>query len=56
MEGESWDLKSLLKGNDVRDVKVDLSQGIVTDDTLDKTEKIYAETGCFIIAFSVNRD
>lgn len=42
MEEEAWDLKSLLEGKDARDVKVDLSQWIVTDDTLDKTEKIYA--------------
>lgn len=35
-------LKLLLEGKDVCDVKRDLEKGIVTDDTLDKTEKIYA--------------
>ena len=36
-------LKLLLEGKDVCDVKTDLEKGLVTDDTLDKTEKIYAE-------------
>lgn len=46
-------LKILLEGKDVRDVKADLAQGIVTDETLDKTEKIYAEIDGFLIEISV---
>ena len=46
-------LKLLLEGMDVRDVKTDLAQGVVTDDTLDKTERIYAEIGSFLIEISV---
>ena len=49
-------LKLLLEGRDVGDVRVDLAQGIVTDDTLDKTEKIYAEIGGFFIDISVKGD
>ena len=32
-------LKFLLEGKDVRDVKADLTQGIVTEETLDKTRR-----------------
>lgn len=46
-------LKLLLEGKDVCDVKTDLTHGIVTDDTLDKTEKIYAEIDSFLIEISV---
>ena len=49
-------LKFLLEGKDVCDVKADLAQGIVTDDTLDKTEKIYAEIDGFLIELSVKGD
>lgn len=47
------DLKLLLEGRDVCDVRADLAQGIVTDDTLDKTEKIYAEIDGFLVDISV---
>ena len=46
-------LKFLLEGTDVRDVKTDLTQRRVTDDTLDKTEKIYTEIERFLIDISV---
>lgn len=49
-------LKLLLEGKDVRDVKADLAQGIVTEETLDKTEKIYAEIDVFLIEISVKGD
>lgn len=49
-------MKFLLEGKDVCDVKVHLAQGIVTDDTLDKTEKIYAEIISFLIDNSVKGD
>ena len=49
-------LKLLLEGKDVCDVKADLAQGIVTDDTLDKTEKTYAEIDGFLIEISVKGD
>lgn len=49
-------LKLLLEGKDVCDVKADLAQGIVTDETLDKTEKIYAEIDGFLIEISVKGD
>lgn len=49
-------LKLLLEGKDVRDVKADLAQGKVTDGTLDKTEKIYAEIDSFLIEISVKGD
>lgn len=49
-------LKFLLEGRDVCDVKADLAQGIVTDETLDKTEKIYAEIDGFLIEISVKED
>ena len=49
-------LKLLLEGKDVCDVKADLVQGIVTDETLDKTEKIYAEIDGFLIELSVKGD
>lgn len=49
-------LKFLLEGKDVCDVKADLAQGIVTDDTLDKTEKIYSEIDGFLIELSVKGD
>ena len=49
-------LKLLLEGKDVCDVKADLAQGIVTDDTLDKTEKIYAEIDSFLVEISVKGD
>ena len=49
-------LKFLLEGKDVNDVKADLARGIVTDDTLDKTEKIYAEIDSFLIEISVKGD
>lgn len=46
-------LKLLLEGKDVCDVKADLAQGKVTDETLDKTLKIYAEIDGFLIEISV---
>ena len=49
-------LKFLLEGKDVCDVKADLAQGIVTDETLDQTEKIYAEIDGFLIEISVKGD
>lgn len=49
-------LKILLEGKDVRDVKADLAQGNVTEETLDKTEKIYAEIDGFLIEISVKGD
>ena len=49
-------LKFLMEGKDVRDVKADLAQGIVTEETLDKTEKIYAEIDGFLIEISVKGD
>ena len=49
-------MKFLLEGKDVRDVKADLAQGIVTEETLDKTEKIYAEIDSFLIEISVKGD
>lgn len=49
-------LKLLLEGKDVCDVKADLAQGIVTEETLDKTEKIYAEIDGFLIDISVKED
>ena len=49
-------LKLLLEGKDVCDVKSDLEKGIVTDDTLDKTEKIYAEIDSFLVEISVKGD
>lgn len=49
-------LKVLLEGKDVSDVKADLAQGIVADDTLDKTEKIYAEIDSFLVEISVKGD
>ncbi len=49
-------LKFLLEGKDVCDVKADLTRGIVTDDTLDKTEKIYVEIGSFLVDISVKGD
>lgn len=49
-------LKLLLEGKDVLDVKADLAQGIVTEETLDKTEKIYAEIDGFLIEISVKED
>lgn len=49
-------LKILLEGKDVCDVMADLTRGIVTDDTLDKTEKIYVEIGSFLVDISVKGD
>ena len=49
-------LKLLLEGKDVCDVKSDLEKGIVTDDTLDKIEKIYAEIDSFLVEISVKGD
>lgn len=49
-------LKFLLEGKDVCDVKADLAQGKVTEETLDKTEKIYAEIDGFLIEISVKED
>lgn len=49
-------LKFLLEGKDACDVKEDLAQGIVTDETLNKTEKIYVEIGSFLIDISVEGD
>lgn len=49
-------MKLLLEGKDVCDVKADLAQGIVTEETLDKTEKIYAEIDGFLIEISVKED
>ena len=37
-------------------MKTDMSRGIVTDDTLDKTGKIYAEIDSFLIEISVKGD
>ena len=49
-------LRFLLEGKDVCDVKADLAHGTVTDDTLDKTEKIYAEIDSFLVDISVKGD
>ena len=49
-------LKLLLEGKDVCNVKSDLEKGLVTDDTLDKTEKIYAEIDSFLVEISVKGD
>ena len=49
-------LKLLLEGKDVCDVKSDLEKGLVTDDTLDKTEKIYAEIDSFLVEISIKGD
>ena len=49
-------LKLLLEGKDLSDVKTDLAQGIVTEETLDKTEKLYAEIDSFLIEISVKGD
>ena len=49
-------LKFVLEGKDVCDVKADLAQGKVTDDTLDKTAKIYAEIDSFLVDISVKGD
>ena len=49
-------LKLLLEGKDVCDVKADLAQGKVTEETLDKTEKIYAEIDSLLIEISVKGD
>ena len=49
-------LKLLLEGEDVCDVKSDLEKGLVTDGTLDKTEKIYAEIDSFLVEISVKGD
>lgn len=46
----------MLEGKDVCDVKEDLAQGIVTDETLNKTEKIYVEIGSFLVDISVEGD
>lgn len=37
-------------------MKSDLEKGIVSDDTLDKTEKIYAEIDSFLVEISVKGD
>ena len=42
-------LKVFLEGTDVLSVQTDLSHGVVTDNTLDKTAKIYAEIVKFFI-------
>ena len=49
-------MEFLLEGKDISDVKADLARGIVTDDTLDKTEKIYAEIDSFLVDISVKGD
>lgn len=56
MEGEIGISEILAGGKDVCDVKADLAQGIVTEDTLDKTEKTYAEIDGFLIEISVKGD
>lgn len=37
-------------------MNADLTQGIVTEETLDKTENIYAEIDGFLIEISVKED
>ena len=37
-------------------MKEDFAQGIVTDDTLNKTEKIYAEIDSFLVEIPVKGD
>lgn len=37
-------------------MQADLAQGIVTDETLNKTEKIYSELDSFFIEISVKGD
>lgn len=49
-------LKFLLEGPDVFDVKNDLSSGVVTDSTLDKTEKVYAEIDKFFVDITIKND
>lgn len=49
-------LKLLLDGAEVHDVENDLSKGIVTEATLERTERIYFEIACFIIDSSVKDD
>ena len=49
-------LKLLLEGKDVCDVKSDLENGLVTDDTLDKTEKLYSEIDSFLVEISIKGD
>ena len=49
-------LKLLLEGPNVFDVKADLSSGIVTDSTLDKAEKIYAEIDKFFVDITIKDD
>ena len=46
-------LKLLLEGKDVCDVKSDLARGVVTDETLDKTERIYTEIDSFLVDISI---
>ena len=46
-------LKLLLECKDVCDVKSDLAQGVVTDETLDKTERIYTEIDSFLVDISI---
>ena len=46
----------MLEEKDVCDVKADLTHGIVTEETLDKTEKIYTESDGFLIEISVKED
>lgn len=49
-------LNLLHEGKEVNDVKADLAQGRVTDDTFDKTEKIFSEIECFFVEISVKGD
>ena len=35
------------------DVKSDLARGVVTDETLDKTERIYTEIDSFLVDISI---
>ena len=45
--------KAFLEGNDIRDVERDLSRGVYTEDTLDKTERIYVKIAEFIIDVTI---
>lgn len=45
--------KVFLEGCDIQDVELDLSSGRYTEDTLDKTERIYVKIAEFIIDMTV---
>lgn len=45
--------KAFLEGNDINDVERDLSRGVYTEDTLNKTERIYVKIAEFIIDVTI---